>query len=216
MSVVFFDIDKTIIRPQTIFLIARHFWRQKWIRWTDLTSIFLLVLVYQLRRLMRLPVSERILRRLTRFVANRDVSDFEKEISMLFRQDAQQRILSQAREEIERHQANGHLLVIISATIESLANHLGQELGADQVIATKLETEGKRLTGRLENIVFGAEKLNQAKKISSDLSKDYFYTDCLSDLPLLRAVGFPRVVNPDRRLEKIAKKEKWPIFYWRN
>lgn len=40
----------------------------------------------------------------------------------------------------------------------------------------------------------------------------YFYADGFSDLPLLEKVGNPRVVNPDRNLQKIAEQRKWPIL----
>ena len=48
-----------------------------------------------------------------------------------------------------------------------------------------------------------------------DLARSYFYTDSYSDLPMLRRVGHPVIVNPDRRLRRLALQEGWPIvrFY---
>jgi phosphoserine phosphatase len=47
------------------------------------------------------------------------------------------------------------------------------------------------------------------------LSDSYFYTDSLSDLPLLNLVGQPVAVNPDLRLKRLAQRRGWPIvkFY---
>jgi phosphoserine phosphatase len=47
------------------------------------------------------------------------------------------------------------------------------------------------------------------------LSASYFYTDSISDLPLLERVGHPVAVNPDPRLARLARKRGWPIerFY---
>ena len=42
-----------------------------------------------------------------------------------------------------------------------------------------------------------------------DLSASYAYSDSLSDLPMLRAVGHPVAVNPDPPLAEIAKQEGW-------
>ena len=38
------------------------------------------------------------------------------------------------------------------------------------------------------------------------------YSDSMSDLPMLEAVGEPSVVNPGRRLLRIAKQRDWPIL----
>ena len=40
----------------------------------------------------------------------------------------------------------------------------------------------------------------------------YAYSDSESDLPMLRAVGHPVVVNPDRELDRIARDEGWQIM----
>ena len=42
-----------------------------------------------------------------------------------------------------------------------------------------------------------------------DLDPSYAYSDSLSDLPMLRAVGNPVAVNPDPPLAAIAKEEGW-------
>ncbi len=42
-----------------------------------------------------------------------------------------------------------------------------------------------------------------------DLAASYAYSDSLSDLPMLRAVGNPVVVNPDPPLAEIAREEGW-------
>jgi phosphoserine phosphatase len=48
-----------------------------------------------------------------------------------------------------------------------------------------------------------------------DLAASSFYSDSISDLPLLERVGHPVAVNPDPRLRRLAKKRGWPIesFY---
>jgi hypothetical protein len=42
-----------------------------------------------------------------------------------------------------------------------------------------------------------------------DLAASYAYSDSLSDLPMLRAVGNPVAVNPDPPLATIAREEGW-------
>ena len=45
-----------------------------------------------------------------------------------------------------------------------------------------------------------------------DLAESYAYSDSESDLPMLRAVGHPVVVNPDSELERVARDEGWQIM----
>jgi phosphoserine phosphatase len=45
-----------------------------------------------------------------------------------------------------------------------------------------------------------------------DLTESYAYSDSLSDLPMLEAVGNPVVVNPDPALAAIAKEAGWQVM----
>lgn len=44
------------------------------------------------------------------------------------------------------------------------------------------------------------------------LEHSYAYSDSITDLPMLEAVGHPNVVNPDRTLRKEAAARGWPVL----
>ena len=72
-------------------------------------------------------------------------------------------------------------------------------------------------TGRLaEPFCYGPGKALAMEKVARhegyDLSRSYAYTDSISDLPMLESVGHPVAVNPDRRLEAVARERGWPII----
>jgi phosphoserine phosphatase len=48
-----------------------------------------------------------------------------------------------------------------------------------------------------------------------DLDASWAYSDSHTDLPFLEAVGHPMVVNPDRRLRRIAAERGWPVLRFR-
>ena len=58
--------------------------------------------------------------------------------------------------------------------------------------------------------IFWAERL--AGTLGLDLARSYFYTDSITDLPVLERVGEPRIVNPDPRLGRVATRRGWPTF----
>jgi hypothetical protein len=49
-----------------------------------------------------------------------------------------------------------------------------------------------------------------------DLSGSYAYTDSITDLPMLEAVGHPVAVNPDRDLRHEAEERGWEIRDFRD
>ena len=53
-----------------------------------------------------------------------------------------------------------------------------------------------------------------AREHGVDLDRSTFYTDSISDLEMLEAVGDPQVVNPDPRLGRLAKRRGWPVSMW--
>jgi hypothetical protein len=44
-----------------------------------------------------------------------------------------------------------------------------------------------------------------------DLAESFAYSDSITDLPMLEAVGHPVVVNPDRDLRRVAVERGWEI-----
>jgi hypothetical protein len=45
-----------------------------------------------------------------------------------------------------------------------------------------------------------------------DLSKSYAYSDSITDLHMLEAVGHPFAVNPDKELRRKATANGWPVL----
>jgi phosphoserine phosphatase len=89
-------------------------------------------------------------------------------------------------------------------------------LGADRVVATRMEIVDGRYTGEIEHYVYAEEKAHSiralAEDVGYDLSSCYAYSDSVTDVPMLEAVGHPHAVNPDKELRKVAAKNGWPVL----
>jgi HAD superfamily hydrolase (TIGR01490 family) len=128
------------------------------------------------------------------------------------------RVYPQMLEEIWRHQDDGRPCFIVSAAgngiVESLASVLGMEGG----IGTRYELgPDGTFTGRLDGpFVYGPGKVEAMERFAADhgidLAGSYAYSDSVSDLPMLRAVGNAVVVNPDADLAQIAREEGWQVM----
>lgn len=121
-----------------------------------------------------------------------------------------------ARNIIQEHRDNGVKVVLASTTPHDLIATFARHMGFDDVVATRFEVDAQGLyTGKLVGpFAWSAGKLEavQAWCVDHhvDLAQSYAYSDSVYDAPLLNAVGFPHVVNPDARLAVMAAARKWP------
>jgi len=118
---------------------------------------------------------------------------------------------------VQRHRQAGEIVAIISNAVNYVVDPLGKYLGVPHVLATRLEVNEGLFTGNyVEPLCFRKGKVFWAEKFAKDfggkLQESTFYTDSITDLPLLEQVRNPRVVNPDLKLRAIARKRGWPIL----
>jgi HAD superfamily phosphoserine phosphatase-like hydrolase len=135
----------------------------------------------------------------------------------------------EAVERVAWHAERGHLIVIVSGTLEMLAGRtariLEAELLADgltskiRLCATRLEEKNERWTGRIVGeAMFGEVKARAIRRIAAeadlDLQRCFAYGDSLSDKWMLEAVGKPAAVNPSNDLGRIARRNHWAVLLW--
>src|SRR2546430_11142301 len=87
------------------------------------------------------------------------------------------------------------------------------------VCATRLEAVDGRWTGRiLGEAMFGEAKARRVRQLAHEegfeLGECYAYGDTAGDRRMLEAVGRPTAVNPGSDLERIARREGWPVVCW--
>jgi len=126
-------------------------------------------------------------------------------------------IFPHARGLVSRCRDEGHDVVLVSGALDFLMTRLADHLGATHVIANKLEIKDGYATGRLlRPVVAGPEKARlvreHAKEHNHDLNECFAYSDSYSDVPMLSVVGHPAAVNPDGKLERLARTYGWPVI----
>ncbi|MBX3231981.1 MAG: HAD family hydrolase [Labilithrix sp.] len=126
-------------------------------------------------------------------------------------------IFPHARSLVSRCRDEGHDVVLVSGALDFLMHRLADHLGATHVIANRLEIKDGYATGRLlRPVVAGPEKARlvreHAKERGHDLNECFAYSDSYSDVPMLSVVGHPAAVNPDGKLERLARTYGWPVL----
>jgi HAD superfamily hydrolase (TIGR01490 family) len=118
---------------------------------------------------------------------------------------------------IESIKAEGGKVALATSSLDFIVQPLARRLGIDDVLASELEYEDGRCTGRLAGrAMFGKAKrdavLSYAAASGFELADCAFYSDSIHDLPLLLAVGESVAVTPDRRLRREAEARGWKIL----
>lgn len=119
---------------------------------------------------------------------------------------------------IDEHRAQGHALILISASPTEIVARFAAAAGMDLGVGTEGERDEEgRYTGRLAGpFCYREGKVDVIAQLASqrgyDLSKSYAYTDSASDMPMLEVVGNPIVVNPEQGLRAVATTRGWRIL----
>jgi len=221
-GIAFFDVDGTLIAESTATLYRRFERRTGAARPAlarRLTDGALTLYYYALYKANRLDIDPVMTRALAVF-AGREASDLRAFCARFVAEEVVRRVGPEARSALAQHRARGDATALLSASIEPVVAAIASALGIDHALATTLTADaGGRLTGDFARpACFGAGKLVYAERLcrerGASLAESSFYTDSMSDLPLLERVGAPRPVNPDWLLRREAVRRGWPVVEW--
>jgi HAD superfamily hydrolase (TIGR01490 family) len=127
------------------------------------------------------------------------------------------RVYPEVLERAREHQRRGEPVYLVTASSQEFADLLADVLELDGAVGTRSEIVDGRYTGKPGGpFIYGEGKvaamLTMAEEEGLDLTGSAAYSDSISDLPMLRAVGRPIAVNPDRALREVAAKEGWEVL----
>ncbi|PIE18688.1 MAG: HAD-IB family hydrolase [Proteobacteria bacterium] len=120
---------------------------------------------------------------------------------------------------LDAHRAAGHRLVLLTSSSVYESEIATEHLGLDDYLAATYEVVDGCFTGEPSlPLCYGAGKVHfaedYARRHDVDLATSFFYTDSVTDIPMLQRVGQPRVVNPDLGLRWAARRQGWRILDW--
>jgi HAD superfamily hydrolase (TIGR01490 family) len=211
-----FDMDRTLVRKETASLYVRFQIDAGEATWRDMARTLYWVAQYTLGVLDAQKAAEEALaqlRGMPEIVMAARCDDW-------FSQYVEKHITDGGRRAVRAHRDAGDLCAIVTGTSPYASRPLARRLGIDHVVSTVFEVdEHRRFTGRAEQpLCLGDGKVERAGRLARthgfSLRDAVFYTDSVSDLPLLELVAEPVAVNPDPRLRRIAEKRGWRIERW--
>ncbi|HET9644298.1 MAG TPA: HAD family hydrolase [Burkholderiaceae bacterium] len=138
-----------------------------------------------------------------------------------FEEAVADRVPAAAQALVREHLDAGRLCALVTATTHFIAEPFGRMLGLREVIATQPEQdEHGHYTGEVAgDPCFREHKVAHVQAWLAthglgwnDVTRSWFYSDSINDLPLLQAVTDPVAVDPDPALLAHAKAKGWPVL----
>ncbi|MGH3755754.1 MAG: HAD family hydrolase [Pseudonocardiaceae bacterium] len=215
----FFDLDKTIIAKSSAFVFARPFFQEGLInRRAVLRSSyaqFMFLLAGADAEQM-----ERMRAHITAQCTGWDIAQVTAIVEEALHDIVDPLVYAEAATLIATHRERGDDIVVVSASGAEIVAPIAEMIGATHTAATRMVAHDGRYTGEVEFYCAGENKALVARELAQrhgyELQRCHAYSDSITDLPLLEAVGHPTAVNPDRALRRAAQQRGWPVLTFSN
>jgi HAD superfamily hydrolase (TIGR01490 family) len=214
-SAAFFDLDKTIIAKSSSLAFSKPFQAGGLITRGAMLRSAYAQFVYLVGGADH-DQMEKILAFMSQLVEGWDVDTVKEIVAETLHHVVDPIVYDEAVSLMEEHREIGRDVVVVSASGAEVVEPIGELLGADDVIASRLQIVDGKYTGEIEYYAYAEEKARAIEAMAAergyDLEQCFAYSDSITDAPMLELVGHPYAVNPDKELRKLAASKGWPIL----
>ncbi|WP_110207426.1 HAD family hydrolase [Nocardioides daejeonensis] len=211
----FFDLDKTIIAKSSALAFSRPFQAGGLISRRAVLRSAYAQFVYLVGGADH-DQMEKMRQFMSQLTAGWDVATVREIVAETLHHIVDPIVYDEAVQLIEEHHLAGRDVIIVSTSGSEVVEPIGAMLGADHVVATRLRIEDGRYTGDIDYYAYAEAKADAVRELAEergyDLARCYAYSDSVTDVPMLEAVGHPHAVNPDKELRKVAAASGWPVL----
>ena len=210
-----FDLDGTITRGDTYLAFLFHVLLRRPQRVAQFGTLALAVGKFKLGRLSRDKLKSCFL---TAIVGGSRRGEVTRYVDSFLLRRLGRMIKPAAVARIDWHRAQGHYLILASASVDLYVPRLGTLLRFDKTICTQTAWLNDRLTGVLDGMnLRGEAKLAALRKMLGNADpppKVFAYSDHHSDLPLLQFADHAIAVDPNDKLRANARANGIAVEYW--
>lgn len=216
-QVVLFDMDGTLVKKNTGRLYVQFEYDRGRMSWGRVAE----VATWHARYLTGYLDIDGLAERAIGWYRGRLMSEIDAEMDDWFQRYVASHITDAAKRCVASHLDRGDIVAIATGGTAYATRPVANHLGITSWICSEIELVDGRITGKLvrpacagPGKVLRTQRWLAANHPGVNLSQVTFYSDSITDLPLLEAVGTPIVVNPDLRLALTARQRHWPILKW--
>lgn len=210
---VFIDLDKTLLSVDSGTILAWKAYQKGMMRHRDLLKGIFLSVMYRLNW----RDTRKIINSMVLWLKGISEADFAAFAEGIAREFLIPRIRPEMQAEIAHHKSRGGRIILLSASLDYVCIPVGGTAGFDELICSQIEVRDGLFTGHPKGrLCFRGEKLRRIQshyeQFPGTARNDYYYADSIADLPVLKHVGNPVCVGPDRRLRVIARHRNWRVM----
>jgi len=213
----FFDFDETLLDTESSRLGFKYLWERRLVSRGFIAKVMIANFFYK-RHWMS---DEKIAAIMLKFYRGKRLEEFQQGAAAFYQEHLKPHLAPNILRKVEHHHQEGHTLVLISGSIRYLLEPVAEDLGFHHLLCTDLEVGSDGLlTGRAQGpLCLDSTKRVLAEKLAGDakidLASSYAYGNHQADLPLLKSVGHPHVVEPTQPLKTVAMEKNWPVLTYR-
>ncbi len=211
----FFDLDKTIIAKSSTLAFSKPFFNQGLLNRRAVLKSSYAQFIFLLSGADH-DQMDRMRTHLTNMCTGWDVAQVKSIVNETLHDIMTPLVFAEAADLIAAHKLCGRDVVVVSASGEEIVAPIARALGATHAMATRMVVEDGKYTGEIGFYCYGEGKVQAIRELAAregyPLEHCYAYSDSITDLPMLEAVGHPSVVNPDRALRREASARGWQVL----
>jgi HAD superfamily hydrolase (TIGR01490 family) len=211
----FFDLDKTVIAKSSTLAFSKPFFAQGLLNRRSVLKSSYAQFLFTLSGADH-DQMDRMRIHLTNMCSGWDVEQVKSIVNETLHDIVTPLVFAEAADLIAGHKLCGRDVVVVSASGEEIVAPIARALGATHAMATRMVVADGKYTGEVAFYCYGEGKVQAIRELAAregyPLEHCYAYSDSITDLPMLAAVGHPTVVNPDRALRKEAIARGWPVL----
>lgn len=190
----FFDVDKTLIKIDSMFKLLFYTLKRKPRAILGLPRLFIMLVAYGLKLIGTKKAKEEMFY-IIKYLSEEDLEEF-------FYKIVAKAMFKEADYELKKLKKEGYTIILASASPECYLKHFKKLYEVDYVIGTVLETkEGKYLNIIQGQNCKGEEKVRRILKLleqegfSINKEESAAYSDSLSDMPMLNLARNKYLIN---------------------
>lgn len=210
----FFDLDKTVIAKSSTLAFGRPFYKGGLVNRRAVLKSSFAQFVYLLQ-----GADEDSMGRMRDYLkvlcAGWPVEQVNAIVAETLHELINPMVYAEAVALFDEHHAAGRDVVLVSSSGEEVVKPIGDMLGVDHVVATRMVVQDGRYTGEIAYYAYGEGKAVAIRELAAqrgyDLAQCWAYSDSATDRPMLELVGNPVAVNPDKALRRHAAEQGWRL-----
>lgn len=222
MKVALFDLEKTLLEGYAATRLFKELWAARIRRSRLVAAMLVLLPQYYLVRagiLNREAWQGRWLEHIAACLQGVALTALEPVLANCTARLVPGEVRPHVHAELLTCRAQGYRTILVSGAYAPLLDALAEAMQVDVALGTPLGVAAGRLTGALTSPpCLGDQKVAavtawaRAGGVAIDWQQSRFYTDSISDLPLLERVGEPVAVHPDPDLRALAAARGWRVL----